>query len=72
MRTLHYIGQQMGIIQQLVSSSRDPIVIPKLRIQNDFDCLLMRESCHLERPSDVEIGVNYQMVFVVVFFKFLQ
>ena len=56
MRTLHYIGQQVGIIQQLVSSSRDSIVIPKLRIQNDFDCLLMRESCHLERPSDVEIG----------------
>ena len=24
-------------------------------------------SCHLERPLNVEIGVKYEMIFVVVF-----
>ena len=27
---------------------------------------LMRESCHFSRPSIVEIGVEYQIIFVVV------
>ena len=36
--------------------------------QKQFDCLLMRESCHLERPLNVEIGVKNQMIFVVMFF----
>jgi hypothetical protein len=29
----------------------------------------MRGSCHLDRPSNVEIGVEYQIIFVVLFFN---
>ena len=28
----------------------------------------MRGSCHLDRPLNVEIGVEYQMIFVVKIF----
>ena len=28
---------------------------------------LMRASCHLDRPSNVEIGVGYEIIFVVIF-----
>ena len=29
----------------------------------------MRGSCHLDRSSNVKIGVEYQIIFVVVFFN---
>ena len=29
----------------------------------------MRGSCHLEKPSNVEIGVEYPIIFVAVFFS---
>ena len=31
----------------------------------------MHESCHLDRALNFEIGVEYQMIFVVLFFNIL-
>ena len=38
-------------------------------MRSNYDWILLRGSCHLYRLLNVEIGVEYQIIFVVVFFK---
>ena len=40
-------------------------------VQRKFFMLFMHGTCHLNRPWNVEIGVEYQNIFVVVFFNLI-